>query len=84
MLHRRKSLQCRAAASIQISSRNSGTASAEAESITDKVYDAILLRPLGGITMLVGGALFVPTSLLAATGGRDTIEEAWKVMVVPR
>ncbi len=47
----------------------------------DKTYDALILRPLGGFGLLVGGALSVPTMLLASVNGREGIREVWEVFV---
>lgn len=54
---------------------------ADAQSVVDKTYDALILRPLGGFGLLVGGALSVPTMLLASVNGREGIREVWEVFV---
>jgi hypothetical protein len=43
--------------------------------------DCAVLRPLGFVRTIVGGALFVPAVVLAAPGGADNIQTAWEHFV---
>jgi hypothetical protein len=49
----------------------------------DKVFDAIIMRPTGFVTTILGGALFVPGALMASVSGVENIQECWKVFVAP-
>lgn len=52
-----------------------------ASSVTDSALDAVIFRPLGAVSTLVGGVLFVPAALLASPNGKDGIDEAWTTFV---
>jgi hypothetical protein len=47
-----------------------------------KVFDALVLRPLGFAGAVVGPVLFVPVAIVTAPGGKDTIEEALELFVL--
>jgi hypothetical protein len=44
-------------------------------------FDAVILRPLGTVAVLVGAVAFIPAALITAPNGRDSIETAWKSFV---
>jgi len=46
------------------------------------VFDVVLLRPLGLLTMVIGAALFVPAAVVTSPGGLDSIEEALELFVL--
>ena len=46
------------------------------------VFDAVLLRPLGLLTMVIGAALFVPAAVVTSPGGLDSLEEALELFVL--
>ena len=47
-----------------------------------KAFDVVILRPLGLAATVVGVALFPAAAVLAAPGGRDSVEEAWELFVL--
>jgi hypothetical protein len=49
----------------------------------DRVFDAMILRPFGLVTTIVGGAFFLPAALLASPSGAEGIQAAWEHFVVP-
>ena len=49
----------------------------------DKVFDAIILRPHGFVTTIVGVGSFLPAALMASPSGAEGIQEAWGVFVAP-
>jgi hypothetical protein len=49
----------------------------------DRVFDAIILRPVGLVTTIVGGAFFIPAALLASPSGAEGIQAAWQHFVAP-
>ena len=49
----------------------------------DKVFDAIILRPFGLATTIVGGVFFIPAALLASVSGPEGVQAAWEHFVVP-
>jgi hypothetical protein len=49
----------------------------------DQVFDAIILRPFGLVTTIVGGAFFLPAALLASPSGAEGIQAAWQHFVAP-
>jgi hypothetical protein len=51
--------------------------------IFDQVFDAIILRPFGLVTTIVGGAFFLPAALLASPSGAEGIQAAWEHFVAP-
>jgi len=53
------------------------------QSIADKTFDAVVLRPLGGIATCLGGIMFVPVVGMSAAEGRDGIDEAYNVFIRP-
>ena len=46
------------------------------------VFDVVLLRPLGLLTMVIGAAIFVPAAVVTSPGGLDSIEEALALFVL--
>jgi hypothetical protein len=55
--------------------------SAEGPSTLDRTFDAIVLRPLGAVTLLMGAGLFVPAVLLGAPGGSESIDNGYDVFI---
>ena len=55
--------------------------SAEGPSTMDRTFDAIVLRPLGAATLLMGAGLFVPAVLLGAPGGSESIDNGYDVFI---
>ncbi len=49
----------------------------------DKVFDAIILRPHGFVTTLLGGVFFLPAALMASPSGAEGILDAWEHFVAP-
>jgi hypothetical protein len=49
----------------------------------DRVFDAMILRPFGLVTTIVGGAFFLPAALLASPSGGEGIRAAWDHFVAP-
>ena len=47
----------------------------------DVAGDLLVIRPLAGVTALVGCALFVPAAILTAPNGRDSINDAYEHFV---
>jgi hypothetical protein len=46
------------------------------------VFDLIVLRPLGLVAVVVGGAAFPPAAGLTAANGRDGIQAALQLFVI--
>jgi hypothetical protein len=51
-------------------------------SFSSKLFDCTVLRPFGFVGVLVGGALMVPATVLAAPGGVENIEAAYDAFLV--
>ncbi len=47
-----------------------------AEETALKVFDAMVLRPVGLVGLVVGASLFVPAAIVSSPGGLAPIEEA--------
>jgi hypothetical protein len=45
-------------------------------------FDILVVRPLAATALPIGCAFFVPAALLAAPGGRDSIEQALEFFVL--
>jgi hypothetical protein len=45
-------------------------------------FDAIILRPLGFVVLVVGVGAFVPAAIITAPGGLEPIEHALEIFVV--
>ena len=45
-------------------------------------FDVVVVRPLAAAALPIGVAFFVPAALLAAPGGRDSIEQALEFFVL--
>ena len=60
-----------------------GTAQAESPwaSHGAKVFDVMLLRPIGFSALIVGSVLFVPVALLTFPNGRESVETAVEILV---
>jgi hypothetical protein len=56
--------------------------SAEGPSTLDRTFDAIVLRPLGAVTLLMGAGLFIPAALLGAPGGSESIDNGYDVFIL--
>jgi hypothetical protein len=56
--------------------------SAEGPSTLDKTFDAVVLRPLGAATLLMGAGLFIPAVLLGAPGGSESIDNGYDVFIL--
>jgi len=48
-----------------------------------KIFDLLIMRPVGLVTTVVGGVFFVPAALLAAPSGPQNIRAAWEQFVAP-
>ena len=57
------------------------SAFADTQSVADKTYDAVLLRPLAAFGLVVGGVMFVPAIMLGVMNGPDGMKETWNVFV---
>lgn len=55
--------------------------SADGPSTLDKTFDAVVLRPLGAATLVMGAGLFVPAVLLGAPGGSESIDNGYDVFI---
>ncbi|MBW2424099.1 MAG: hypothetical protein JRG86_07615 [Deltaproteobacteria bacterium] len=53
----------------------------QAEEITAKSVDALIIRPLATIRVAVGAALMLPACLLASPSGREGIDGAYEVLL---
>ncbi len=59
-------------------------AAAQAESSPSryaKAFDAVVLRPLGFLTTVIGVVFYVPAVLVSIPNGPEGREEAWDVLV---
>jgi hypothetical protein len=48
-----------------------------------QLFDLIIVRPLGLVRMVVGGAFFVPAAVMVSPGGVEGIQGAWEHFVAP-
>jgi hypothetical protein len=58
-----------------------GDDSSEGPSTLDRTFDAVVLRPLGAATLVMGAGLFVPAALLGAPGGSESIDNGYDVFI---
>ena len=61
--------------------RATETPASDGPGVGAKIFDCLVLRPLGFAATLVGGGFFVPAALLASPGGADSIDVAWSQFV---
>ena len=54
----------------------------KAAEVSAKALDAIVVRPLATVRVIVGAALMVPSSILVAPSGREGYETAYDVLIV--
>jgi len=47
----------------------------------DRTFDAIVLRPLGAMGVVLGAALMIPAALFTAPGGEESLDNAYDVFV---
>jgi hypothetical protein len=47
-----------------------------------KIFDAVIVRPVGFVGAAVGAVLFVPAAIVSAPGGLDSIQHALDVFVL--
>ena len=47
----------------------------------DRTFDAIVLRPLGAMGVVLGAALMLPAALFTAPGGEESLDNAYDVFV---
>jgi len=57
-------------------------AASNGPSVGSKIYDCVILRPMGLAATVLGAAIFVPVGILASPSGAENIEAAWKIFVV--
>jgi len=61
-------------------------ASAQAETdaafYASATFDVLILRPLGVVASVIGAGLFIPSALITAPNGLDSVEEAWRMFVI--
>lgn len=55
--------------------------SAEGPSNLDRAFDAVVLRPLGALSVVAGAGMLVPAVLLGAPGGSEVIDDAYDVFL---
>ena len=53
----------------------------QAEEITAKGVDALIIRPLATVRVAVGAALMLPACLLASPSGREGIDGAYEILL---
>ena len=53
----------------------------EGPSTAERTFDAVLLRPLGAMAVVLGGVLILPAALFAAPGGMESVDNAYDVFV---
>ncbi len=58
-----------------------GDDSSGGPTVAEKGLDAVVLRPLGAITLLFGGALVVPAATIGAAGGMESVDNVFDVFV---
>ncbi len=56
-------------------------ATSDAPNFGSKLFDCMVLRPLGFAKTLVGGAFFLPAALLASPSGAEGVENAYEIFV---
>jgi len=82
----RRTLSCLvfvgALAAAQPSFADWESSKAKAEEVSAKALDAIVVRPLATLRVIVGAALMVPSSILVAPSGREGYETAYDVLIV--
>jgi len=58
-----------------------GFEGSKTEDVMAKGLDALLVRPLGAVRVVVGAAFLIPASLLASPGGMESVRAAYEVLV---
>ena len=53
----------------------------EAETATAKSVDALIVRPLASMRVIIGSLLFLPAALLASPSGREGIDGAYDTLI---
>ncbi len=48
-----------------------------AERVVARSVDAVIVRPISFVRIMVGAGLFVPAALLAAPGGRESVDDVF-------
>jgi len=69
-------------ASLALPAAAAPAAASEEPGLGSKIFDCAVLRPIGFVTTLVGGVLFVPAALLSAPSGETSIKTAWTHFVL--
>jgi len=49
----------------------------------DRFFDLLIMRPVGLVTTVVGGAFFLPAALLVSPSGAEGVQVAWEYFVAP-
>ena len=49
----------------------------------DQLFDLVILRPAGLVTIVVGSVLFVPAAVMASPSGARGVKDAWVAFVAP-
>jgi len=49
----------------------------------DQLFDLLILRPAGLVTIVVGSVFFVPAALMASPSGARGVKDAWVAFVAP-
>lgn len=53
----------------------------KAENIAVKVIDAVVIRPIATVRVIIGAALLIPASLFSSPGGKESVSTAYDVLV---
>ena len=48
---------------------------------TDRAFDAMVLRPLGAMGVVLGAVILVPAALVSAPGGMESLDNAYDVFL---
>lgn len=69
------------AMSLAILSLSPDGAKAQSTTTSDRIFDAVVMRPLGALSVIGGSVLFIPAAIVAVPSGKDGIDEAWEIFV---
>ena len=58
-----------------------GWEGSKAEDITAKSVDAVIVRPLATIRVMIGGCMFLPAALLSSPMGREGFDGAYDLLI---
>ncbi|MDG2334992.1 MAG: hypothetical protein P8Q97_12260 [Myxococcota bacterium] len=65
-----------------VAAEESESDTSSAGEVVDKTFDALVLRPLDGAALVCGGVLMIPAALFGSVGGKESVADAWDLLVL--